>query len=77
MRGSVKWFAEKMNERLEENAHKDNHGWSDWETEDLISRAENNCFDVSIADDKETAIKHAADIANYAMMIADNWEESE
>ena len=77
VRPVVQWFAEHMELRLMENDHKS--GWDDESREFLLGRLEANyhslyaklqgygsCFDA------DGTIRKAVNIANFAMMIADN-----
>ena len=77
MRTEVQQFAEMMNQRLEENSHKDKIGWSGWEINDLILKIQRNIRDIYIENSEKEIVNHAVDIANYAMMIADNYRENE
>ena len=77
MRTEVQQFAEMMNQRLEENSHKDKIGWSDWEINDLILKIQRNIRDIYMENPEKEIVNHAVDIANYAMMIADNYRENE
>lgn len=74
MRESVQWFAEQMEARLKANDHKG--GWE----RDLLSRLFDRLCEEAV--ELEQAIegnatvdqiaREAADVANFAMMIADN-----
>lgn len=77
VRESVKWFAEQMENKLKENDKKG--GWDDcniyWliqrireETNELLSAVNLN-RDLGVT--KESIIREASDVANFAMMIAD------
>jgi NTP pyrophosphatase (non-canonical NTP hydrolase) len=77
VRESVKWFAEQMENKLKENDKKG--GWDDcniyWliqrireETNELLSAVNLNR---DLGATKENIIGEAADVANFAMMIAD------
>ncbi|WP_127506143.1 hypothetical protein [Paenibacillus humicus] len=79
MRKEVCWFAERMESRLSENDHKP--GWQDSreDREFLLKRLEANYHKLWAAEqcygsafDPENVVKKAADIANFAMMLADN-----
>lgn len=72
MRREVQQFSEMMNQRLEDNDHKDEVGWSDWEINDLTLKIQRNIRDIYKTNSEKEIVKHAADIGNYAMMIADN-----
>ncbi len=83
-RGSVKWFAEEMERELRNNDHKS--GWENSNPRDLIPRIEGETRElVLLAHDlklgtarekispeqKKKLISECADIANFAMMVAD------
>lgn len=72
MRKEVQWFAELMNQRLEENAHKDKYGWKDIAFDDLTQQVDRLNTELQLVNNDREAMKKAIDIANYAMMIADN-----
>lgn len=90
LRKSVAWFAQKMEEKLRENDDLKKH-WSSMDEDDLLDlmrgefeelfeKCSNIGFDIffkKITCDKkiESLILECADIANYAMMIADNARE--
>lgn len=73
MRPKVQEFARQMEKRLKENDHKT--GWEDCSDDFLLTRLWMNfrqlrtCVSVN---DHAGVNEAAADIANYAMMIADN-----
>lgn len=80
MRKEVKWFAEQMEKILKEN-----DGKGGWQQEDLSYlfeslRAEVGELrvklppygDVESVKDRKGTIKECVDLANFAMMIADN-----
>jgi len=80
-REQVNWFAEKMEQKLRINDHKG--GWNgcgqDYLFDRMVEEAEelrksliNLDWDAESETRKETVIREAADIANFAMMIADN-----
>lgn len=70
----VRWFCDRMYDKLHKNQHK---GVS-WRTETalwLMERLEDEVGELEVAIDeknKEEIIKECADVANFAMMIADN-----
>jgi len=77
IRKEVLWFAWQMERKLRENEDKGH--WSECGAEYLLSRLkeETNELDASIlADGDKSDIKNTveetADVANFAMMIADN-----
>ena len=79
MRGEeeVKWFSEQMLAKLERDAHKG--GWEDETYFGLLSGVTREVFELteelttSLFEeyDYEAIIKECADVANFAMMIAD------
>lgn len=73
VRESVRWFAEKMEEKLKKNDHKG--GWDNCDIHWLIQRIKeetNELLDaVNSGTPKENIINEAADIGNFAMMVAD------
>ncbi|ARF70707.1 hypothetical protein B7C51_24855 (plasmid) [Paenibacillus larvae subsp. pulvifaciens] len=82
LRPEVQWFAEQMELKLRENDHKG--GWADCLIEHLlrqVPREYRELLKALLWDDlPDEVIREAADIANYAMMIADrhrNWEKEE
>ncbi len=75
MRPAVKYFAETMEKRLMENEHKG--GWKDCKPEFLLSELRKNLAyleeNLNKGETKEDVCRRAANIANFAMMIANNW----
>ena len=70
---AVDWFAKQMMERLVDNEDKGH--WEDEANSYLIDRIGDELGelkDALVNGDSEGAIKEAADLANFAMMIADN-----
>ena len=73
MRKQVEAFAKEMESRLIENDHKT--GWHDCSYDFLINNLNRNLRKLPALihlNETEKIRKTAADIANYAMMIADN-----
>lgn len=74
MRNEVRWFARGMERELQKNDHKG--GWEYCKPSWLLRRlrAETNELERAVKGKKdwETVLSEAADIANFAMMIADN-----
>ena len=72
-RRQVAWFAEQMEQQLALNDHKG--GWDGCSTEWLLTRLLEEARELSITltDDSspERIFAEAADVANFAMMIAD------
>jgi len=75
----VIWFAEWMEVKLEENDHKG--GWDDMGFPELIERMKDEIQELESVIDKNiddpvirarAVLRECADIANFAMMIADN-----
>ncbi|MGG4288345.1 hypothetical protein ABEW81_11165 [Priestia megaterium] len=72
MRRQVKWFADQMEEKLRENDHKG--GWEDCDYGYLIPRLGeevNELVQAIVSGQTVSIVKEAADVANFAMMIAD------
>ena len=74
LRPEVQWFAEQMELRLRANDHKD--GWEDEEALWLWSRIREEWQELHDAlfltpKSHPAVIREAADVANFAMMIAD------
>jgi NTP pyrophosphatase (non-canonical NTP hydrolase) len=77
MREQVKWFAEQMENKLKENDHKG--GWDNCNVYWLWQRLQDESGELltainlyrDLGADKNNIIKEAADVANFAMMIAD------
>ncbi|WP_174888015.1 hypothetical protein [Bacillus albus] len=78
IRGEVKWFAEHMESKLQENEHKT--GWTDCTVDFLSSQIQKNLNELNSMFEELPAnysvfsanvIRQCSDIANYAMMIAD------
>lgn len=74
-RKEVQWFSEQMEAALKANDHKG--GWYDCEEGWLLRRLSQELQELRQARTKgrEAVIKECADIANFAMMIADNREK--
>ena len=70
----VKWFAERMENKLMQNEHK--NGWRNMSIEDLYARMLDEVSglqsEINFPDqDKDAIIKECANVANFALMIAD------
>jgi len=82
MRAEVKWFAEQMESKLQENDHKG--GWKDCDCYWLLNRAKEECLELlhelnvhrDLGGNKEKIIKECSDVANFVMMIADKVSEN-
>ena len=81
LRPTVQWFAEHMELKLRANDHKD--GWSDERIRSLMKRLYGEAWELSLVLERCQAdtihesldpriIAEAADVANFAMMVADN-----
>lgn len=73
LRPEVQKFAEEMEKQLRANEHKG--GWEDCDSGFLMSELEKN-FNALWRlqpSDKAGILRRATNIANFAMMIADNW----
>lgn len=75
MRLTVLWFALQMEKQLRKNDHKG--GWENEPTIHLLHRLEEEFVELGDATeengaDAETVVAEAADVANFAMFIADN-----
>jgi NTP pyrophosphatase (non-canonical NTP hydrolase) len=72
-RTSVNWFARNMELKLRENDYKG--GWDKCEHSWLLSRLKQEVTELEKAlnqvDNQENVIREAADVANFALMIAD------
>jgi len=72
----VKWFAEQMEAALKRNDHKS--GWLNDDWDELHDRILDETKELyrecgKFSKDEEKIIKEAADVANFAMMIADKF----
>ena len=70
LRPALVKFSRHMEDRL--RAHDDRPGWSNEPFDYLYGRMLFKSDELPWGKDKSLAIKNAVDIANYAMMIADN-----
>lgn len=72
IRDSVMRFAEQMEIKLQENDHKG--GWQQCEDDYLIGRLQQETYELYLAMNHKEPLevrREAADVANFAMMIAD------
>lgn len=72
VRESVRWFAEQMERKLKLNDHK--LGWKSCRMEYLTKRLGDECGELRravVKNEDARVIDEAADVANFAMMIAD------
>jgi hypothetical protein len=74
IREEVRWFAEEMEKQLRANEHKG--GWQDCNPEFLLEELHKNYTELYLLFPKDTAdiCRRAANIANFAMMIADKYK---
>ena len=77
LRPEVQWFAEQMELELRLNDHKG--GWREDEGLSLLHRVRQEATELRQAlmpsifgESEKSAIREAVDVANFAMMIADN-----
>ncbi len=70
VRESVRWFAGEMEQELRH--HDDKTGWIYLDKVWLLRHLAGELVELSMAASKENIIHEAADVANFAMMIADN-----
>ena len=69
LRPCVEWFAQQMERVLRQNDYKG--GWDDMEFEDLMERLREETEELEECGlHTRKAVKEAADVANFAMMIA-------
>jgi len=76
-RNSVRWFAERMEAKLAKNDHKG--GWGGCELQYLsmrLTQERKELTDAIKSKDKQRIIDECADIANFALMIADKFGEN-
>lgn len=89
-RKEIAWFAKEMEAKLRENDHKGKDGWKQWRIDALFPRIGHERDELLLAlhplkldtmnetltrEDACEVIRECADIANFAMMIADNMRE--
>lgn len=76
-REAVLWFAGEMESKLKVNDHKG--GWYSCNLNYLskrLTQERKELYDAIKSDDKERVISECADIANFAMMIADKFKNN-
>jgi NTP pyrophosphatase (non-canonical NTP hydrolase) len=75
LRPAVQKFALAMETELRDNDHKG--GWSGESTKELLARLHEETHEVwhatTYGASEEIVLSECADVANFAMMIADNW----
>ena len=73
VREPVSWFAQQMESKLIKNDHK--VGWRHMTYRDLQRRIKDELEELykAIFGGEGSVISEAADVANFCMMIADNW----
>jgi len=74
IREPVKWFAQQMEQQLKANDHKG--GWDNCSMQYLLERLEEETHELTACSNEEQVIQECADIANFAMMIADQARKS-
>jgi len=78
MRQSVVDFALAMERELQTNDHKD--GWADLSPKWLLNRMRQEMGELASAIEQKSNVEHieseAADVANFAMMIAENYRRA-
>jgi NTP pyrophosphatase (non-canonical NTP hydrolase) len=74
IRPELQWFVQQMEQKLKENDHKQH--WNNYDIDYLIHRIYEEQDELEIAITQKLSakeiIKECADVANFAMMIADN-----
>jgi NTP pyrophosphatase (non-canonical NTP hydrolase) len=72
-RPPLAWFANEMERQLEENDYK--RGWKNCTQRFLLKRLNQEVRELmkAIKQGKPYVVEEAADVANFAMMIADNF----
>ena len=77
MRPQLAWFANEMERQLEANDHKT--GWKDFHLKQLLRRLKQEVGELerAIEKGKPDVVEEAADVANFAMMIADNFHDDQ
>jgi len=77
MRPPLAWFANEMERQLEANDHKT--GWKDCHLKQLLRRLKQEVGELERAIEKANpdVVEEAADVANFAMMIADNFHDDQ
>lgn len=78
VRSEILWFAEQMERKLRDNDHK--RKWDECTQRYLVNRLFEEATELSRAvsegrESEQSIIEEAADVANFAMMIADNVRE--
>lgn len=71
MRKEVKWFAERMEEKLASKDELYPNGWSEDDVEGLMFLLNGKVDDLYEVTDEYRKFELVIDIANYSMMIAD------
>jgi len=77
MRPQLAWFANEMEQQLEANDHKS--GWQYSTLKQLLRRLKQEVGELerAIEKGKPLVVEEAADVANFAMMIADNFHNEQ
>ena len=80
VRLAVEWFASQMEKKLRDNDNKP--GWSDEPRDYFTARIMDELNELTYTlhrnpNNRDAAIKECVDIANFAMMLADNLEQGQ
>lgn len=76
LRPQVLWFANEMERQLQANDHKT--GWDRMAARQLLNRLKQETIELGRAiESGKNVAEEAADVANFAMMIADNFTFTE
>lgn len=71
----VVWFSHEMQAKLNENSHK-GETWPRFSQRQLLNRLKQETGELERAiESGKDVVEEAADVANFAMMIADNFTE--
>jgi NTP pyrophosphatase (non-canonical NTP hydrolase) len=74
LRPPVAWFANEMERQLQANDHKT--GWDHMAARQLLNRLKQETIELERAiESGKNVAEEAADVANFAMMIADNFTD--
>ena len=78
LKDSVKWFSQHMENVLRDNDYKG--GWEDIDVGWLLGRLQEEVCELEnelhVSNNEEKIIKECCDVANFAMMIADLYENN-
>jgi len=74
LRQPLAWFANAMEHQLQANDHKT--GWQGMTDRQLLNRLKQETTELERAiESGKSVVEEAADVANFAMMIADNFTD--